>query len=128
MQPTGYSTLRGQMKKNAEVFGKCSLPNYHGHNYKLTVTIRGEINPETGYVYDLGKLKTIIENEVEERFDHKNLNLDTVEFRDLNPTAENIAVVIWNLLRSKIEADYEVKVELFETDRNSVEFSGSDFK
>lgn len=115
-------------EKNAEVFGKCSLPNYHGHNYKLTVTIRGEINPETGYVYDLGKLKTIIENEVEERFDHKNLNLDTVEFRDLNPTAENIAVVIWNLLRSKIEADYEVKVELFETDRNSVEFSGSDFK
>lgn len=114
--------------RNKEVFGKCSLPNYHGHNYNLVVTIRGEINPETGYVYDLGKLKTIIENEVEERFDHKNLNLDTVEFRDLNPTAENIAVVIWNLLRPLIESQYEIKVQLFETDRNSVEYSGSDFK
>ena len=113
--------------RNKEVFGKCSLPNYHGHNYNLTVTIRGEINPETGYVYDLGKLKTIIENEVEERFDHKNLNLDTVEFRNLNPTAENIAVVIWNLLRPLIESQYELKVQLFETDRNSVEYSGSDF-
>lgn len=114
-------------EKNAEVFGKCSYPNYHGHNYKLIVSIHGEINPETGYVYDLGKLKSIIENEIEERFDHKNLNLDTVEFRNLNPTAENIAVVIWNLLRPKIESSYLLKVELFETDRNSVEYSGSDF-
>ncbi len=114
-------------EKNAAVFGKCSYPNYHGHNYKLVVSIGGEINPETGYVYDLGKLKTLIENEVEERFDHKNLNLDTVEFRNLNPTAENIAVVIWNLLRVKIESEYELKVQLFETDRNSVEYNGSDF-
>lgn len=114
--------------ENLETFGKCSYPNYHGHNYKLIISIRGEINPETGYVYDLGKLKTLIETEVEERFDHKNLNLDTKEFQNLNPTAENIAVVIWNLLRAKIDGKYELKVQLFETDRNSVEYSGSDFK
>lgn len=111
-------------EKNASVFGKCSNPNYHGHNYKLIVSLRGEINPETGYVYDLGKLSLIIKTRIEDRFDHKNLNLDTVEFKTLNPTAENIVVVIWNILRSEIEAQYDLGVELFETEHNSVKFNG----
>lgn len=111
-------------EKNARVFGKCSNPNYHGHNYKLIVSLRGNVNPETGYVYDLGKLSELIQTEVEDRFDHKNLNLDTEEFKDLIPTAENIVVVIWDILRKQIEPEYELTVELHETERNRVKYSG----
>lgn len=109
-------------EKNRTVFGLCNNPNYHGHNYELEVKITGEIDPETGYVYDLGKLSDIIKKEIEHRFDHKNLNLDTEEFRNLNPTAENIVVVIWQILRGYIEPEFEIKVRLYETPRNFVEF------
>lgn len=107
-------------QQNREYFGKCNLPNYHGHNYVLEVALSGPIDPDTGYAYDLGKLAEIIRSEVEERFDHKNLNLDTEEFKNLNPTAENIAVVIYNLLRNKIEDIYTIQVKLMETERNMV--------
>lgn len=108
--------------QNKTVFGLCNNPNYHGHNYELEVKITGEIDPETGYVYDLGKLSDIIKEQIEHRFDHKNLNLDTEEFRNLNPTAENIVVVIWQILRGCIEPEFEIKVRLYETPRNFVEF------
>ena len=111
-------------EKNREIFGKCNNPNYHGHNYNLTVKVKGEIDPETGYVIDIKELSDLIKNEIEARFDHKNLNLDTEEFRKLNPTAENIAVVIWNILRTHIKPQLELTVILYETDRNFVEFSG----
>lgn len=110
--------------KNREVFGKCNNPNYHGHNYTLEVWVKGEIDPETGYLIDLKILKDLIETEVEDRFDHKNLNLDTIEFETLNPTAENICVVIWKLLRAKLDPKMELKVRLFETERNIVEYEG----
>ena len=110
--------------KNDEVFGKCNNPNYHGHNYDLIVAVRGEIDPDTGYVMDVKVLKDLIKSEVEKPFDHKNLNLDTEEFKELNPTAENIAVVIWNKLRAKINQSLELKVTLYETPRNFVEYSG----
>ena len=111
-------------EKNSEVFGKCNLPNYHGHNYVLIATVRGEIDKETGYVMDMKVLSDLISEEIEDRFDHRNLNLDTKEFENLNPTAENIAVVIWNLLRSKISSKLELKIKLFETERNFVEYEG----
>ena len=111
-------------EKNQAVFGKCNNPNYHGHNYKLEVWVTGPVNPETGYVIDLGRLKSIIQSEVEDRFDHKNLNEDTEEFRNLNPTAENIAVVIWNLLSQKLPKNVSLRVKLYETERNIVEYSG----
>ncbi len=109
-------------EQNEQMFGKCSLPNYHGHNYDLIVKVSGYPNPQTGYVYDMKKLKDIIREEVTSRFDHKNLNLDTEEFRKVNPTAENIAVVIWNLLRPRLEEELDLKVVLFETERNFVEY------
>lgn len=109
-------------EKNQIVFGLCNNPNYHGHNYELEVRLTGEIDPETGYVYDLGKLSDIIKKQIEHRFDHKNLNLDTVEFRNLNPTAENIVVIIWQILRGSIESEFDIKVRLYETPRNFVEF------
>lgn len=109
-------------EKNAEVFGKCNNPNYHGHNYDLSVKLTGEVDKETGYVYDMKVLSDIIKEDVCDRFDHKNLNLDTEEFKDLNPTAENIAVVIYDILRKKIDAQYELKVTLYETERNYVEY------
>jgi 6-pyruvoyltetrahydropterin/6-carboxytetrahydropterin synthase len=109
-------------EKNQTVFGLCNNPNYHGHNYELEVKITGEIDPETGYVYDLGKLSEIIKLHIENRFDHKNLNLDCEDFKDLNPTAENIAVVIWKILRGHIDAAYDIKIRLYETPRNFVEF------
>lgn len=109
-------------EKNKTVFGKCNNPNYHGHNYQLEVWVSGEINVDTGYLIDLKILSEIIEQEVENRFDHKNLNLDTEEFKHLNPTAENICVVIWNLIRAKLDKDLDLKVRLFETERNIVEF------
>ncbi|WP_070138375.1 6-pyruvoyl trahydropterin synthase family protein [Crocinitomix algicola] len=112
------------MKKNDEVFGKCNNPNYHGHNYQLEVWVKGDINPETGMVIDLKILKDHIKLEIEERFDHKNLNLDTEEFKNLIPTAENIALVIWKILREKIDAHLSLKVVLYETDRNVVECTG----
>ncbi len=111
-------------EKNESVFGKCNNPNYHGHNYKLEVWLTGPIDPETGYVIDLGRLKSIIKTEIEDRFDHKNLNLDTVEFKELNPTAENISVVVWNLLKAAIPKHLNLRVKLYETERNIVEYSG----
>ncbi len=110
--------------QNNEVFGKCNNPNYHGHNYDLFVKITGQINPETGYVMDTKILKEIIQTEIIERFDHKNLNLDTEEFKNLNPTAENIAVIIYNLLLPKINNEHKLNIQLYETERNYVEYSG----
>ena len=109
-------------EKNKTVFGLCNNDNYHGHNYEMEVKITGEIDPETGYVFDLGILNKLIKNEIESRFDHKNLNLDCPEFKDLNPSAENIVVVIWQILRGHIDAKYDLKVRLFETPRNFVEY------
>lgn len=109
---------------NFKVFGKCNSPNYHGHNYVLEVKVRGEIDPVSGYVMDMKILKALLENEVEDKFDHKNLNLDTSEFKDLNPTAENIAAVIYNNLRLKIENTKELTLILHETENNSVEYNG----
>ncbi|MBX2946704.1 MAG: 6-carboxytetrahydropterin synthase [Cyclobacteriaceae bacterium] len=109
-------------EKNAQVFGKCSNPNYHGHNYEIIVTLTGEPDPETGYVFDMKVLSDLIREHVTQKFDHKNLNLDTEYFKNLNPTAENIAVVIWNILREKIGASLELKVTLYETERNYVEY------
>lgn len=111
-------------EKNAEVYGKCNNPNFHGHNYNLEVWIKGEVNPETGYLMDLKILKEIINDEVLDVFDHKNLNLDTEEFKNLNPTAEHISFVIWHKLRKKLDEDLELKVRLYETERNVVEYSG----
>ncbi len=111
-------------EKNLEVFGKCSNPNFHGHNYVLETWIDGPINQETGYVIDLKKLKDLIRNEVCERFDHRNLNLDCSEFETLKPSAENIALVIWNILRPQIDASFGLMVRLWETENNIVEYSG----
>jgi 6-pyruvoyltetrahydropterin/6-carboxytetrahydropterin synthase len=109
-------------EKNNEVFGKCALPHYHGHNYEMEVKVVGEPDPKTGYVIDLKQLSDIIRREIHTRFDHKNLNLDTAEFRERNPTAENIVIVIYNLLRPHIDADKELQVRLYETPRNFVEY------
>ena len=110
------------LAKNKSVFGKCNNPNYHGHNYQLEVWVSGEIDPDTGYLIDLKILSKLIETEIENRFDHKNLNLDTAEFKNLNPTAENICVVIWDLLRNKLDPSLGLKIRLFETERNIVEY------
>jgi 6-pyruvoyltetrahydropterin/6-carboxytetrahydropterin synthase len=109
-------------EKNQRVFGKCSNPNYHGHNYELIVTLIGEPNPETGYVYDMKMLSDTIKENILSQFDHKNLNLDCNYFKELNPTAENIAIVIWRILRQKIDTKFELKVKLYETERNVVEY------
>ncbi|PSL05117.1 6-pyruvoyl trahydropterin synthase family protein [Cecembia rubra] len=111
-------------EKNQEVFGKCNNPNYHGHNYELIVKLAGPVDPETGYVYDMKILSDLIKEHVLNKFDHKNLNLDTDEFKELNPTAENIAVVIWNILRKKIDLKFDLTIRLYETERNFVEYSG----
>lgn len=111
-------------EKNDSVFGKCNNPNFHGHNYELIVSVTGKINPDTGYVIDIKDLADIILEEVEKPFDHKNLNLDVPEFSDLNPTAENIVVVIWNKIRKRIDADKELEVVLYETPRNFVSYKG----
>ncbi len=108
--------------KNKEVFGKCNNPNFHGHNYELEVKIIGECNPDTGYVIDAKILSQIIKAKVLDRFDHKNLNLDTEEFKDLNPTAENIAAVIYNLIKPELQSALELKIKLYETPRNYVEY------
>ena len=109
-------------EKNAQVFGKCNNPHWHGHNYEVIVKLTGEVDSETGYVYDMKKLSDLVKDLVLNRFDHKNLNLDTEEFKNLNPTAENIAIVIYDLLRDKIEEKYEIKIILYETERNFVEY------
>ena len=111
-------------EQNDAVFGKCNNPHYHGHNYELVVKLTGEIDPETGYVYDMKKLSDIIRKHVISKFDHKNLNLDTDYFDGLNPTAENIAVVIYNILRKEIGLNLELKITLYETERNFVEYPG----
>lgn len=109
-------------EKNAAVFGKCNNPSYHGHNYELIVKVTGLPDLKTGYVMDLKVLSDLIKEQVLDRFDHKNLNLDTIEFKDLNPTAENIAIVIYDLLRPHISADKEIQIRLYETPRNFVEY------
>lgn len=111
-------------EQNEAVFGKCNNPNFHGHNYELIVSVTGKINPETGYVMDIKELADIIYEEVETQFDHKNLNLDVSEFQDLNPTAENIVVVIWNKIRKRIVGGNDLEVVLYETPRNFVTYKG----
>ena len=110
------------MEKNDSIFGKCNNPNYHGHNYELIVSVTGNIDAETGFVMDVKILSDLIKEEIENRFDHKNLNLDVPEFADLNPTAENIAIIIYNILREKINASLELKIILNETEKNYVEY------
>ncbi len=110
--------------RNALVFGKCANPNYHGHNYELIVSVKGEIHAETGFVMDMKVLKDLIRTEIEDQFDHKNLNEEVSEFKTLNPTAENISVVIWNKLRPKIDKDLDVSITLYETPRNFVTYNG----
>lgn len=109
-------------EKNQRVYGKCNNVNYHGHNYELIVKVVGEVDPETGYVIDMKVLSDVIKKHVTDRFDHKNLNLDTDEFKNLNPTAENISIIIWNILRHHIDPRYDLKITLYETERNFVEY------
>ena len=114
-------------EKNDEIFGKCNNPNFHGHNYELIVSVTGEIDKETGYVIDMKVLKDIIKREVEDAFDHKNLNLEVPEFADLNPTAENIAVVIYNKMKSKLDSKLDLEITLYETPRNFVTILGNKY-
>ena len=111
--------------RNNKIFGKCANPNYHGHNYELIVSVTGDIHPETGFVMDMKVLKNLIRKEIEDQFDHKNLNEEVSEFSTLNPTAENISVVIWNKLRAKIENNLELSITLYETPRNFVTYNGN---
>ena len=109
-------------EENALLFGKCNYPNYHGHNYELIIKLIGEIDPETGYVIDLKILSDLLKKEIISKFDHKNLNLDVKEFENLNPTAENIAVVIYTILKERLDPRYELQIRLYETERNFVEY------
>ncbi|AUC75564.1 MULTISPECIES: 6-pyruvoyl trahydropterin synthase family protein [unclassified Olleya] len=111
-------------EKNNEIFGKCNNPNYHGHNYELIASVTGDIDQETGFVIDVKILKDIIKVEVEDAFDHKNLNLDVAEFKDVNPTAENIVVVIYNKIKAQLKPSLDLEVTLYETPRNFVSYSG----
>ena len=111
-------------EQNNDVFGKCNNPNFHGHNYELIVSVTGEVDPETGYVIDIKILKDIIKTEVEDAFDHKNLNIEVPEFANLNPTAENISVVIYNKIKPKFDSNLDIEVTLYETPRNFVTYSG----
>jgi 6-pyruvoyltetrahydropterin/6-carboxytetrahydropterin synthase len=111
-------------EQNRAVFGLCNNPHYHGHNYELEVRVSGEIDPETGMVIDLGWLAQRIKEQIENRFDHKNLNIEVEEFRNLNPTAENICLVIWKILRAQLPEQYDLQVRLYETPRNFVEVPG----
>ncbi|MDC3170572.1 6-carboxytetrahydropterin synthase [Bacteroidota bacterium] len=111
-------------EKNQKVFGKCNYQNYHGHNYELIVSVTGKINAETGYVIDMGELKKIIKNEIEERLDHKNLNLDVPYFSNIIPSAENICIYIYDIIRDNIDSQFKLSVRLYETPRNFVEYSG----
>ena len=109
-------------EKNKQVFGACSNPNYHGHNYELIIQVTGLPDPVTGFVINTKELSTIVQEEIVARFDHKNLNLDTDAFKNLNPTAENIAIVIYNLMRPRIQNTLELKIRLYETERNFVDY------
>lgn len=109
-------------EKNASFYGHCNNPNYHGHNYNLVVSVTGEVDPESGYVIDMKDLASIIKSEVLDRFDHKNLNLDTEEFKNVNPTSENMVLVIYNLIRKKLGSAYDLHITLYETDRNYVSY------
>jgi 6-pyruvoyltetrahydropterin/6-carboxytetrahydropterin synthase len=109
-------------QENERLFGKCALPNYHGHNYELIVKVTGEPDPITGYVVDMKWISDLVQEKVIERFDHRNLNLDTQEFKELNPTAENIAIVIYDLLRPHVLAQHDLQIRLYETPRNFVEY------
>jgi 6-pyruvoyltetrahydropterin/6-carboxytetrahydropterin synthase len=111
-------------EKNKAFFGLCNNPNFHGHNYNLQVKVTGDVDPVSGYLIDMKLLSDIIHDEVEQRFDHRNLNLDTDEFKNLNPTAENIAIVIWQLIRKRLPQNLSLTITLYETERNFVEFSG----
>jgi 6-pyruvoyltetrahydropterin/6-carboxytetrahydropterin synthase len=111
-------------EKNEKIFGKCNNPNFHGHNYELIVSVTGEIDKETGYVVDVKVLKDIIKDEIEDAFDHKNLNIEVPEFKDLNPTAENISVIIYNKIKTKLDSKLDLEITLFETPRNFVTYSG----
>lgn len=108
--------------QNTEIFGPCSNPYFHGHNYELEVKLTGEVNPDTGYLYDLGKLKDLIKEKIEDKLDHKNLNMEVEEFKSLNPTAEHICFVIYQILRKEIEVAYDLEVKLWETPRNYVSY------
>ena len=112
-------------EKNESVFGLCNNPNFHGHNYELIASVTGVIDPETGFVIDVKILKDIIKSEVEDAFDHKNLNIEVAEFKDLNPTAENIAVVIYNKIKPKLDSKFHLEITLYETPRNFVTYSGN---
>jgi 6-pyruvoyltetrahydropterin/6-carboxytetrahydropterin synthase len=112
-------------EKNKSVFGLCNNPNYHGHNYDLIVKVTGEIDPDTGYVIDTKVLKDLIKQEITDKFDHQNLNLDTEEFKHLNPTTEHIAMVCWNKLRPHLNQNLQLTIFLYETERNFVEYNGS---
>lgn len=111
--------------RNEDVFGKCANPHFHGHNYELIVSVTGAINPRTGFVMDMKLLKDLIKDKIEEEFDHKNLNIQLPEFKELNPTAENIAVVIWNKLRAHVPKNLKLKITLYETPRNFVSYGGA---
>lgn len=111
-------------EKNDAVFGLCNNPNFHGHNYELIASVTGDIDPETGFVIDVKVLKDIIKTEVENAFDHKNLNIEVPEFKELNPTAENIAVVIYNKVKAKLNPKFQLEITLYETPRNFVTYSG----
>lgn len=111
--------------RNEDVFGKCANPHFHGHNYELVVAVTGEINPRTGFVMDMKLLKDLIKDKIEEEFDHKNLNIQVPEFKELNPTAENISVVIWNKLRPHIPKNLTLEITLYETPRNFVTYTGA---
>ena len=111
-------------EKNSVVFGKCNNPYFHGHNYEIIVAVTGEIDPDTGYVFDLGILKNLIRTEIEDAFDHKNLNIEVEEFKTLNPTAENICVVSYNKLRKHLPTSLDLEITLYETPRNFVKYSG----
>lgn len=110
--------------KNTKIFGKCNNPNFHGHNYEFVVSVTGEIDPVTGFVMDMKVLKDLIKVEIEDYLDHKNLNIEVEEFKTLNPTAENISVIIWQKLRPHIQKSHDLEVVLYETPRNFVTFSG----
>ena len=111
-------------KRNTEIFGKCNNPNFHGHNYELIVSVSGTVNPETGYVVDMSLLKQIIKEEIEDNLDHKNLNLDVVEFKSIIPTAENISIYIYNKIKSRLDSNLDLEITLYETPRNFVKYSG----
>lgn len=112
-------------EKNVEVFGKCSHPNFHGHNYVLEVWVEGKIDPETGFVIDLKTLKHLIHEHITDRFDHRNLNLDCEEFEGINPTTENISMVIWKILRENLPSKFQLEVHLQETEKNKVIYTGN---